>query len=407
MKPHILIVIGIIGWLLPTIMQGPFDSVDSKLHYDGVVDEVKLFLPEGEGPFPGIVFGAGAGADKALYNIWAEAFQRAGFAVLLRSQSYGRVNKTPWVDSMDDTIQALRYLKGHELVEPEDLLVGGHSGSGNVAYWVGYEVPTQINAVIAVAARFPPNKSHPLKTNLFLATGRDDNLVPPAKMHEVARTLTGRTNGGKFGTDSKVTTFVSDSNHLTEVWDTRLIEETVRWASAAVGNDYQAVKVRNMSLMKIGIMFIAGLCLLIGIILRLRSCRHPAIAVIFFFVFFAVWTSTISRYLFDFGPFQYKSLKYLLALLVVGIPAVILYKKKLPDALFLIGSTLCFVLISGLFVYLPPFSYGGSLILAKSLIVLAPLLLLSLVMRKIEYKQRIIFYSLSLIWLLPVVIPAL
>ena len=416
----IFLLIGLV-WLIPALASwSDVEVKDLKLNYNGVVDPIKLYLPQGEPPFPGVVFGAGAGADVALYRQWGEAFAKEGFVCLIRSSTSGRQNEEPWIDSRDDTINAIKYLKNHKKVDPDKIIVAGHSGNGNVAYWVGYKIPEQINGVAVIAGRHPPEKNHTLQTNLFLATGQNDRLVPPKKILEVAKILTGKNStSGNFSQNDKITIYTAPtSNHLTEVWDNSLIKQTVNWSSQAVGNQYKGnYSLEKVSLPLILLKLVAGMFFLIGVIILLQQYINSILKLVlstllYFGIFFGVWSTTVSNNLFDSGPFEYKWLEYLILVVVIIICWLITFyfiKRDtiLTDIAFILLSIIIFILISSFIVYLPPFSYGGAIIIFKALIVFILLATFSLIFHKLQIplNQRLIYYSLTLIWLLAVVIP--
>ena len=79
---------GLIGWLGPTLydMNSTADfEVEHLLLSTGENRSMQatLYVPEGEGQSPAILFGAGSGADPALYTNWGEIFAQHGFVVLM------------------------------------------------------------------------------------------------------------------------------------------------------------------------------------------------------------------------------------------------------------------------------------------------------------------------------------
>lgn len=433
----VLIIIGLIGWLVPEIIksyqtQDSFKVKNIKISYPGdIVDEVTLFIPNGDGPFPAIVFGAGSGSEKVIYSNIAKGFANEGFVTLVRSKAYGRKIEKPWVDSRDDFINAIGYLKSLEIVDKNKILVGGHSGSANVSYWVADKIPNEIEGIVAISGRWPPENINYINTNIFFATGKMDTLVPPSKIKEVAYKLTGKDLKenvlyGDFEQKNAIKIFISErANHLTEAWDIELINESVKWASLCVGNQYSGKNnLEDISVKKIVLSFLSGILFMIGILLLfqriiMKNNNSKLVeffsAMIYFVIFYYVWSSTISRYFFGFGPYGYRWANYLLVigiLVFVGLLVFILVKKINKDSFFfditfILLGILSFILISSLFVFIPSFYYGGSLILVKTVMVSIPTIALAILFKKLKLTllQRLLFSGLSLIWLLPLVLP--
>ena len=426
----IIIIIGLVGWLLPAQLNDievkGYRVKEVKLEYpEDIVDQVSIYIPNGQGPWPAIIFGAGAGADRSLYKNWAEGFVSQGFVVLLRSSSYGRKEEKPWIDARDDIINAFNHLKTLDYVDQNKMLIGGHSASANLAYWVAHKIPEDIKGIVAIAGRFPPKDKGKLKTEIFLGTGERDDLVPPEKIYEVAGVLTGQ-NYQNDNSDN-ITIYISEgSNHLLESWDNQLIREAVKWSAGTVGNQYEPdFTLEKISIKYLSIKILSALLFFIGTVYLIQKYLYKRYsknifinimtAVLYFCLFYLVWSTTISKYLFYFGPFNYKWLKYLIITLIVmsiGLIFSYLFRNKgkvryWGDLLFIISSLALTIIIFSFLVYLPPFSYGGSIIFFKVLIILLPIIILGYILKRMHllFYQRIIFYSLSFVWLLTAVLP--
>ena len=427
----IIIIIGLLGWLLPAQLNETnirnYSVKEVKLEYpEAIVDQVSIYKPNGQGPWPAIIFGAGAGADRALYKNWAEGFVSQGFVVLLRSSSYGRKEEKPWIDARDDIINAFNYLKKLDYVDQNKMMIGGHSASANLAYWVAHKIPEEIKGIVAIAGRYPPKDKGRLKTEIFLGTGAQDDLVPPEKIYEVAGVLSGQTNYDQDNSDN-ITVYISEgSNHLLESWDNNLIRAAVKWSAGTVGNQYgpdytlEKINIRYLSIKLISaLLFFIGAVYLTQKYLYKRYSKNIFIniltTIVYFLLFYLVWSTTVSKYLFYFGPFNYKWPKYLIITIIVmsiGLILSYLFKDKEEvkywgDLLFILSSLALILIIFSFLVYLPPFSYGGSIIFFKVLIVLLPIIVLGYILKRMHllFYQRIIFYSLSFVWLLTAVLP--
>ena len=420
-----IILIGLLGSITSIILNethlNSFQVQELKLDYPrGIVDQVSLYKPKGEGPFPGVIFGTGAGADRALYRNWAHGFINQGFVVIMRSSTYGRKKERPWIDARDDIINTLNYMKKLEYVKNDSIIIGGHSASANLAYWVGQEIPDDISGIVAIAGRFPPKNLKTLDTDIFLGTGTKDKLVPPKKLFEVASMLEGTSNNIEIY-------LADDINHLQESWNIELINQATRWATQTIGTDYNNEYVlEKITFRRLILKFVFKFLLLIGLIMLIQkyvfnyykkdnNLLNIILSIFYFFLFSLTWSNTISKYIFYSGPFYYKWSKYLIVLLIVTIIGSIYFyiKSKLKknifllDILFILTSILIILKIFSFWVYIPPFSYGGSIIYFKSLLIGLLILIFGFILKKIKlyFKQRLIIYAFSLVWLLTAVLP--
>ena len=114
-----------------------------------------FYLPEGEGPFPGLVMTHGFSAVKEMcLREFAEVFCEAGFAVLLydhrnlgESAGEPRQEINPWAQ-VRDYRHALTWMEGRTEVQGERLGVWGSSFSGG-AVLVLAAVDRRVKAVVA------------------------------------------------------------------------------------------------------------------------------------------------------------------------------------------------------------------------------------------------------------------
>jgi acetyl esterase/lipase len=122
----------------------PEPAADHVIAYgDDPLQFGELRLPEGDGPFPVIVFMHG-GCWMSEYDIahsrkLADAFPRVGIAVW--SLEYRRIGDPggAWPGTFDDIEAGIAHLT--ELVEPysldpERVIVAGHSAGGHLALWI-------------------------------------------------------------------------------------------------------------------------------------------------------------------------------------------------------------------------------------------------------------------------------
>jgi len=100
-----------------------------------------LFIPQGEGPFPAVVFIHGSGGSRRenrWYLTLANHLQKQGIAVLLpdkrgSEQSGGDWRNASFEDLATDTLAAVEYLKGQEEVSISKIGLIGMSQGGHIA----------------------------------------------------------------------------------------------------------------------------------------------------------------------------------------------------------------------------------------------------------------------------------
>jgi dienelactone hydrolase len=439
-----LMLVGLIGWLGPTLydMNPTADfEVEHLLLSTGQNRSMQatLYVPDGEGQSPAILFGAGSGADPALYTNGGKIFARHGFVVLMvgpgNQISDGGMPEWEMINDRETLLEnqeeqfllLLDYLNGLPEVDPERIIVGGHSGGANTAYRLAFE-KRDISGVIAVAGRFPPENSQFLQNNLLLVTGSHDTIVPPDKIREVGLQLTGRymEEGvlyGSFDNNTAKKIFISDgTGHLGEGFDEDIIKECLNFALRSVGKSQTNGPVNVVSLNSVLFCLMAGLLFLISFIalsneyvkLRLHDNKFKNIMPgIYFILFYLVLSTTISKYLRFLGPVDYRIQQYLIIAaitIVVGIALSSIAENpgssrriSLILDLILIGISIAlFTLIYTQFVQ---FQLVTQMVLGIVITLLIFLPLLAMYSSGIPFKKRLIFNILSLIWLVPAITP--
>ena len=110
----------------------------------------ELRLPDGDGPYPVIVFIHG-GCWMSEYDIahsrkLAGAFPRAGIASW--SLEYRRIGDPggAWPGTFDDIVAGYAHLSelvDHYQLDPQRVIVGGHSAGGHLALWIAQRIEEQ------------------------------------------------------------------------------------------------------------------------------------------------------------------------------------------------------------------------------------------------------------------------
>ncbi len=352
----IVAVVGVGGWASPFVLtpERPADYTVERvtIQQGNRVTVADLYLPAGDGSVPGVVFGAGSGSEPALYSNYGEALVREGFAVLIPGATHDREPGRPipwmivreeaviWERGTENYLAWIEYLAGHPRVDSNRIVVGGHSGGANGAYRAAYERPN-VSGVVAIAGRFPPDREEPLRTNLLLATGSDDSLVPPEKLSTVAAKLTGRrldpgARVGSFADGTAVRLVVADgATHLTESSDPTLVEVTTDWARRSVGAP--ASSDRDVAVRPLGtvlLQFASGLVGVLGVAALARrriadeGDRFPtwAVPVGSLLGFAAVAQTTVGRDVYHLTPMPAQAAKYVLVAAVVVATATVVHR---------------------------------------------------------------------------------
>lgn len=346
-----LVIISGAGWVYPLIVFPDPGGEDIEvtrvfIRDSGRITEAALYLPAGENAVPGIVFGAGSGSEPAMYAGYGEALARNGFAVLIPGPTYDLEPERPipwmivrekeeiWDRGTENYLHWIEYLQANPRVDATRLVIGGHSGGANGAYRAAYERP-DIDGLVAIAGRFPPERSDPLRTNIFLATGSQDDLVPPSKVVGVSKELASRevTPGefvGSFEDGTAIEVFVAEGEtHLSESRSPTLIRQTTEFALQSVGETPPStISTATLPVDTVLLQFVSGDIFVIGLTalvfeswaLRQREGYVEYLVSLLPFVGFAiVVTPTISQQIYHLWPSSSQLLKYA----VVGVVLVL------------------------------------------------------------------------------------
>lgn len=439
--------VGLGGWLGPFVInQGAtgdqFDEQRVFIRTDGRVTEATLYLPKSADPVPGIVYGAGSGSEPAMYSGVGETLARNGFAVLIPGPTYDlepgrpvywmivREEAALWNRGTENYLNWIEFLEAHPRVDADRLVIGGHSGGANGAYRAAYERP-DIDGLVAIAGRFPPNRSSPLATNVFLATGSEDSLVPPSRLANISEPLTGAhldagDQVGSFQNGTAARLYVAEgASHLTEPFHPALIQETTDWALQSVGEPpSEQVEVNGRAPQTVLLQFVFGLVSVIALAILVH--RHadlfeparlrpflPSGAALGGFI--TVVTTTISADLYHLSPVLPELRKYgllfaIVVALATGIHRALVEHSWLSsgvrgltlDLVFVVTSIVSFVLLSTQFV---TFQLVTTAVLSMVfLALLAPVMIL-LVALDLERLPRWLFSGLAVVWFYPAIVP--
>jgi dienelactone hydrolase len=440
--------VGAAGWAAPLVPEPDAGGSGYTVEHvyvraDDRITTAALYLPDGDERVPGVVFGAGSGTAPALYSNYGAALATNGFAVLVaggtRELEAGRPVR--WETRRETAalferatrnyLDWVAYLERHPRVDGDRLVVGGHSGGANSAYRVAYERP-DVAGVVAIAGRFPPERNGTLRTNLLLATGSEDSLVPPRRLVDVSATLTGTAvrpgeRVGSFEDGTAVRVVVAEgATHLSEADDPRLVRATTDWALRSVGESPPAdLGVTVRSLGSAVSRFLFGLVgVLAGTALTKRVLasrlgdpqrRGAAVAVVWLAGLATVLHTTLSRRLHYLGPMPAQSTKYLLLAALLAVVGLALDRvasrqswsgarvgASLLELAYLFVPAGAFVLLSTRFV---TFQLVTTTVLSAAVLGVLAAFAAELALLGVRRRTRWVAIGFAVLWLVPAVVP--
>jgi dienelactone hydrolase len=443
-----VVLVGAVGWGAPFVLApnaggSGYTTEHVYIRADDRITTATLYLPGGDEPVPGVVFGAGSGTAPALYTNYGAALATNGFAVLIaggtRELEAGRPIRWETRRERSDVFEYARdnyanwasYLESHPRVDEDRFVLAGHSGGANSAYRVAYDRP-DVDGVVAIAGRFPPERDGPFPTNLLLATGSEDSLVPPAKLTNVSLQLTGTAlepgeRVGSFENGTAVRVVVADgATHLSESDDPRLVRVTTDWALRSVGESPPAdlgITVRSIGSVLYQFLFglagvLAGTALTKRVVMaRVDDAQHPDAVVVLVWLagFSMVLDTTVSRRIYHLGPMPEQAAKYALLgglLLVVGLgldrvaSLTSRADSRIGSSLLDLGLLLvpagAFVLLSTRFV---TFQLVTTVVLSSVMLVVIGVSLVEFAILTVHRRIRWIGIGLAVLWLVPAIVP--
>ena len=143
---------------------------------------VRVYSPEGNGPFPALVYFHGGGfvlADKDVYDAGPRALSKQANAVVV-SVDYRQAPEHRFPAAVDDAAAAFRYVAQNAKkwnIDPTKIAVGGESAGGNLATEVALRQAKTTGAKPVFQLLVYPFLSNDLTTASHVANGKGDYLV--------------------------------------------------------------------------------------------------------------------------------------------------------------------------------------------------------------------------------------
>jgi acetyl esterase/lipase len=104
---------------------------------------MNMYIPEGDGPFPALVFIHGGGwteGHREVYDIEGEYFAKRGIAGFSIDYTLTTQNESSWPKAIQDVMLAIRHIRDNSAqyrIDPERVAVMGDSAGGHLASLVG------------------------------------------------------------------------------------------------------------------------------------------------------------------------------------------------------------------------------------------------------------------------------
>lgn len=173
------------------------DLKNVNFYRDGVKIFGKLYLPEGDGPFPLVVLCSGQNAPYSYYADEAEAFSANGYAALIfdfigsgRTASGGEITDRSVLTEAADINVILDSVPALPKVDSDKVFLWGHSLGGLAATFAGCRRPEDIQGMMLVepSYRYPEEVRDAVEQEV----GGDLSQLPNIVQLKDMRTIVGK-----------------------------------------------------------------------------------------------------------------------------------------------------------------------------------------------------------------------
>lgn len=231
----------------PQTPQAPFPYAEREIEFASTADEIKLkgtlTIPEGNGPFPGVILVTGSGPQDRNSTIFehepfwviADYLSRNGIVVLRYDErgvggSEGDFGSATSRDFKNDAQSGMQYLRELREVELSKIGMLGHSEGGMIAWMIAAEKENSpVDFVISLAGPVVsiPQLMAKQTEDISRSTGNSEELVASqvalnTKFYELIK---------KYGEVEKIKEMVPEL--VKEVLDTHELPEEIKAQQAA------------------------------------------------------------------------------------------------------------------------------------------------------------------------------
>jgi len=270
-----------VGWL------GSVRAGDGLRRTTTVVDGVPLTFVRpatGGGPYPGAVVVHGYAGSARLMQPFADTLARNGYVVVLPDLAGHGASPRPLADPLSDVDLAVRSLRGQSDVDPDRIVLVGHSRGASAVTEYGGRHP-DIAATVALSLGTVPAVA---PRNLLVLYGQLEFFLAGPARQTLYRAGAGETasTGRTYGSVADGTAVRADAvpgvEHVAILYSPVTHERTLAWLDAtvrpgaSVGPVHPLDRLWPAGLLLLGLL--AGFVPLAGLALRGVAPRSPASA---------------------------------------------------------------------------------------------------------------------------------
>ncbi len=137
---------------------GTYSVKDCEFTRDGMKIYGKLYVPDGQGPYPAVILGHGFGADLSMMQGYADSLAKHGYIAYpfdfigggANVKSDGKLTEMSVLTEAADMSAVLDGIKMLDVVDTDNVILLGASQGGFVATYVAGKRPDDIKGLIAL-----------------------------------------------------------------------------------------------------------------------------------------------------------------------------------------------------------------------------------------------------------------
>jgi pimeloyl-ACP methyl ester carboxylesterase len=164
----------------------PYTSEDVRFDNGNVTLSGSLYIPNGPGPYPAVIFLHGAGPEIrwGASRFFSDYFARRGIAALIydkrgTGQSTGDWRRSDFSALAEDALAGVRLLTTHKRIDPKKIGIYGHSQGGTIAPLIASRTPDIAFVISAAGGAIPmwQGEIHSLRTQVRARGVQGDSLT--------------------------------------------------------------------------------------------------------------------------------------------------------------------------------------------------------------------------------------